>query len=557
MSDLKGKTVVFAGRIPGHTRASLRDLPPKHSVRMVRRLSSRVDYMVIGPGATFRALQDAYVGPTCTIDLLAFAAMLEPEDGAPRMQADVVALAMASLTGRSPSMTKMSDRCAFQLALSEERAGRRQNADTILAIGMDSTAALRLARVAMYCALDGRREAAQEFADRAAACLPVVHPPMVSRIHSALAVCRHYLDQPARPHLAQARAHRSESGRDDWPLITALILVGQVAEADTFMAAHSVTERTGDAYDAVRALQDLALALPLEVLLTLKQRWVAGRIVEELTFVPVLADALLRAGALDRLGVVLAGFVTPWYQRMLMDAVLVKAAASGEVSGALLAQTGDLWEEPQFRFGWLHLASQHAPSLAREALATWEGKTSDWPAWLYPLGQALTLLGINLDSVQASEPQRVALLAGAGRLDEAHALLRSVAVDAYSILPDRERDLWSLLALAGQDRPPAEAARWLKVATDRFAERQPGTQGALVDVLADGGAVRAAYRAWLACPYHQMRWRYEEKLLQAACAARDFTVLYAVLARLSWHTRTSRASAAAVALSGSAGVLWE
>ena len=85
---------------------------------------------------------------------------------------------------------------------------------------------------------------------------------------------------------------------------------------------------------------------------------------------------------------------------------------------------------------------------------------------------------------------------------------------------------------------------------------EPSGLGELVDVLADGGAVAAAYRVWLACPHHRMRDKHEEQLLWAACRARDFTVLYQVLARLRWSLRSSRASEVVERLAGSSGSLW-
>ena len=298
MSELRGRTVCIAGQIPGHTRESLGALLESHGVRLAARVSRKADYLVIGEDAPLSKRLSAYQSGVHAIDSRAFFAMLEP--GTAYGEEDVVALAMASLRGWSPELTDMPDERTTRLALAEERAGRPENTEVILAVGSDSTAALRLARVALYSALDGRLERAADLMARATQQLAVAHPPLLSRIYSALAVCAERLGQSAEPQLAQARSHRHPDGRDDWPLLTALLLVQRAEDADAFIAEYGINERHGRPNDAASALSDLA-ASPLSWLLDLKTRWVSRGVVGEHLFISALAARLVREPALDRL----------------------------------------------------------------------------------------------------------------------------------------------------------------------------------------------------------------------------------------------------------------
>jgi hypothetical protein len=553
MSELHGRRVFVAGRIPGHTRESLKALLAEDKARLAAKVSPKVDYLVVGEGASFAVLQEAYGRGLHAIDPLAFSAMLRPR--AEYTLDDVVSLTMASLWGQSPVMTNMPEHWTVPLALAEERAGRHEHAEAILACGTDSTAALRLARMAQYCALDGRLARAGDLAARATQHLAVVHTPLRSRIHSALAVCADRLGQSVEPLLEEAHRHRHPDGRDDWPLVTALLLTRRAAEADAVIKAHGVNDRHGGPYDAQIALSDLSAAFPLSWLLDLKSRWVSCGVVDESLFISVLAARLVQESALDRLGE--ARFREPWYQLRFMHTVLLAAEAAGRVQADLLAVTRALWKELRFCADWLRLASLHAPALAHEELAAWDGQLQSYPMLAYTFGQVLQRLGLGLDRVQCSTPhQRVELLAGSGRQDEAHTLLVSVASPSVYSIRIEERSNWFLLALAGQAGPPTDAWAWVERAMERVKMEGPDSLGDLVHALADGGAVSAAYRVWLTCPYQKMRDQHEELLLLAACAERNFTVLYQVLARLNWVTRARRAPEVVVKLAGSSGSLW-
>ena len=75
-------------------------------------------------------------------------------------------------------------------------------------------------------------------------------------------------------------------------------------------------------------------------------------------------------------------------------------------------------------------------------------------------------------------------------------------------------------------------------------------------VLAEGGALEAAYRVWRACDYRGMRWRYEEALLHAACDAGELSLVYRVLTSLKGYFRSKRLAECITRITGVEGRMW-
>jgi WD40 repeat protein len=430
-----------------------------------------------------------------------------------RQHEDLVRLAMRSAD---------SWRHGRELALTELWRGDLVSVRRVVQRAQPPERVKALAELAFHCAWCRHREEAESYVVEAEALLGDADPAQGQWVHAWLAGAYHALGwpEPARTHLQRARSSPEPSRYEGAsPLLTVMICMEPALVS-------ALPEGLGPEDDALR---DLSWYCDLGTVLAF---WQAHR--QRFDHASsLIAAKLVREGRLDQL-VEACAVMGPEVAGLALAAVEPGPAMEPVLSRLLRERPGglsDVW------FGWLELASRCLPELARELLEQRDWTLQDvslqlplWPRAMRALGQAAGRLGWAPQEEEPEELERVdvkigrasALAAGPGE-----ALLQELAPQLQS--EDDPLALWHMLAAASvQCGSPAREA-WLRQVTELSASE--GGLEHLIYVLAETGALAEAWRIWRRLPQSQ-RSSAVHALMEAACRARDYDMLYTMLLEL-------------------------